>query len=103
MGNRQSGIAGALPVQALYSLAKLARFANVTRHVLRRVLRSNGVVFVHGGRSLFVPLSEIRRKIPPLWESICLAEEVRRGKRPTRSEAGGYRSPGATPTVRNQG
>ena len=79
MGDRKQRSAVQLQVQALYSVARLARFANVTRHVLRRVLRSNGVVLVNGGRSLFVPLSEIRRKIPPLWESLCLAEEVRRG------------------------
>ena len=49
-----------LEVQALYSLAALARSAHVTRDLLRRVLRTNGVQFVRGGRALFVPLSEIK-------------------------------------------
>jgi hypothetical protein len=68
---------GPLEVQAVYSLAALARFARVSRHALRRILRSSGVVLLNGGRSLFVPLSEIERKIPPLWESIRLAERTR--------------------------
>jgi hypothetical protein len=42
------------------------------------MLRSSGVVLLNGGRSLFVPLSEIERKIPPLWRSIFRAETVRR-------------------------
>jgi len=88
MGTRKQRSSVPLQVQELYSVARLARFANVTRHVLRRVLRSNGVVLLNGGRSLFVPLSEIQRKIPPLWESLCLAEEVRRGKKPAAAAPG---------------
>ncbi len=66
-----------LEVQALYSIAALARAVNVSTFTLRRLLRSNGVELVRGGRALFVPLSEIRRKIPPLWESLRAAEELR--------------------------
>lgn len=68
-----------LEVQALYSIATLARVARISTYQLRRVLRSNGIVFVRGGRALLVPLSEIRSKIPPLWESLCDAERARRG------------------------
>jgi hypothetical protein len=67
-----------LQVRALYSIAALARFGDVSTYVLRRVLRSNGVAFVRSGRALCVPMSEIRRKIPPLWESLQLVEELRR-------------------------
>ncbi|HEY1696051.1 MAG TPA: hypothetical protein VGG39_27980 [Polyangiaceae bacterium] len=70
-----------LPVQALYSVARLARFAHVTRHLLVRVLRSNGVVFVRGGRALFVPLSEIERKIPPLFDSIRRTDAIHTERR----------------------
>jgi hypothetical protein len=67
----------ALEVQALYSVAALARAANLTTYTLRRVLQANRVQFVRGGRALFVPLSEIRRRIPSLWESLRAAEQVR--------------------------
>jgi hypothetical protein len=67
-----------LEVQALYSIAALARIANVSTDLLRRVLRTNGVTFVHGGRALLVPLSELERKIPPLWESLRSASKLRR-------------------------
>ncbi len=75
---RRSHGEGALDVRALYSLAQLARVANVTRHTLRRLLRKNGVTLVRSGRSLFVPLAEIERRIPPLWESLRRLEELRR-------------------------
>ena len=60
-----------LSVQALYTLAQLVRFTrNTSIHALRRVLRANGVVFVRAGRTIYVPLSEIEKKIPALWESL---------------------------------
>jgi hypothetical protein len=74
---------GPLEVQAVYSVAALARVANVTPHLLRRVLRANDVVFVRAGRSVLVPLSEIESKIPPLWESIKAAEALRGETRET--------------------
>ena len=70
---------GALEVQALYSIAAIARVANVTPSLLRRVLRANGVELVRAGRAVLVPLSEIETKIPPLWESLKAAEMLRAG------------------------
>jgi hypothetical protein len=32
------------------------------------------------GRVYYVTLAEIRRKIPPLWESLQAVEELRRGR-----------------------
>jgi|HubBroStandDraft_6_1064221.scaffolds.fasta_scaffold1327434_1 hypothetical protein len=66
-----------LEVQAIYSIPALARVANVTQQTLRRLLDRNGVDVVVAGRSRYVPLSEIQRKIPPLWESIKAAEALR--------------------------
>jgi hypothetical protein len=76
-------------VRALYSVPALARMAHVSPDMLRRVLRSNGVTFLHAGRVLLVPLSEILKKIPPLWKTLESRELLRRGpcphcgKRPT--------------------
>ena len=65
-------------LRAWYSIAALAEFANVSRFELRRaLLRANGQ-FVRAGRAMFVPLSEVRKKIPNLFESICEIEERRR-------------------------
>ncbi len=66
-----------LDVQALYTVQALASIGNVSTRLLRRVLRANGVTFVRGGRALFVPLAEIQRKIPPLWESLHLVAQLR--------------------------
>ncbi len=68
-----------LELRALYSLPELARFANVSADRMRRLLRATGVEMVRSGRNLLVPLSEIERKIPPLWESIKTIEMVRHG------------------------
>lgn len=70
---------GTLEVQAFYSIARLARIANVTRHMMSRVLRANGITMMRAGRALFVPLSEIRERIPAFWDSLCAAEAARRG------------------------
>jgi hypothetical protein len=78
MHPRHDSRAEALEVRALYTIAALARVANVTRYRLRRLLRANGVRLVRTGRALFVPLSEIEKRIPPLWESLCSAEKMRR-------------------------
>jgi hypothetical protein len=68
-----------LEVRAFYSISALARIANVSTYMLRRLLRANGVVFLHAHRSLFVPLTEIQRKIPPLWECLCAGAKLRAG------------------------
>jgi hypothetical protein len=85
MRPREDSRPGALQLQAIYSIATLARFANVTPYLLRRVLRANGIEFVRGGRAVFVPLTEIQRKLPSVWESICTAERVRQGRARRRS------------------
>lgn len=78
MRAREDNLANGLRVQALYSVGALARLANVSTDLLRRILRANGVTLVRGGRVLSVPLAELQRKIPALWESLCLCEQLRR-------------------------
>ena len=65
-----------LEVRAYYSVPALARIGNVSTYTLRRVLRANDVVLVRARRALFVPLSEIQDRIPPLWKSICIIAEL---------------------------
>jgi hypothetical protein len=65
----RSGFA-ALEIRAFYSVAELARAAGVPAYKLLRLLRRCRVVFMHAGRAYYVPLSEIREKIPPLWRSL---------------------------------
>ncbi len=52
----------ALEVQALYSAAALARVANFSTDLLRRVLHANGIVFVRTERALLVPVSRPGRR-----------------------------------------
>jgi hypothetical protein len=70
-----------LEVQALYSIAALARAAHVHKRTLQRVLKANHVELLHAGRALFVPLSEIQRKIPALFASLQAAETIRQAAR----------------------
>jgi hypothetical protein len=78
MRPRQEGRRTSLEVRALYSLGELTRAAHVDIDRIRRLLRANGVRFVRAGRALLVPLSEIERKIPALWDSLLAAERLRR-------------------------
>ena len=66
-----------LEVRAFYSVPALARIGNASANRLRRLLRANGVTFISAGSALFVPLTEIQRKIPPLWDCLCLAAQTR--------------------------
>ena len=81
-----------LEVKAFYTLAELARAGNVTKYRLRRVLRASGVALLPGGGKILVPLALIRARIPTLWESIALAEQLRsagaRGPRSVKDRQG---------------
>jgi hypothetical protein len=70
---------GKLKVQALHSTAALARLANMTRQMLTRLLQVHHVQFVHLGRAVPVPMSQIEEKIPPLWENLYAVERARGG------------------------
>jgi hypothetical protein len=78
MSARAGGRGAALQVRAFYPVAELARAAGVPPYKLLRLMRRCRVVFIHSGRSFYVPLSEIQEKIPPLWRGICAAEDLRR-------------------------
>jgi hypothetical protein len=67
-----------LPVQALYSVAQLARAMGVTHRRLQRLLKIEEVQVFRVGRFLLVPLTELEEKVPPLWESVKAAESLRR-------------------------
>jgi hypothetical protein len=70
-----------LEPRVFYSVAELARAGNVPTYRLRRILRRHGVVFLRSGRAFYVPMAEIQRKIPSLWESLCALNGLRRGAR----------------------
>jgi hypothetical protein len=70
---------GPLQVQALYSVRALAQAANVTPHLMRRVLRAAHVETLRAQRAIFVPLTELEAKLPQLWASIQAAERLRFG------------------------
>ncbi|WP_394845165.1 hypothetical protein LZC95_50085 [Pendulispora brunnea] len=73
---------GPLNVEALYTMAQLCAVVGPswTEWSLSRLLEKNGVEFVRSGRAKFVPLCEIEKKIPSLWESLKAAEVLRRGR-----------------------
>jgi hypothetical protein len=57
-------------IRALYSIPGLAQAAGISRHQMARLLRANGVAFLRSGRALMVPLHEIMRRVPGLWQSL---------------------------------
>jgi hypothetical protein len=67
-----------LPLKVLYPATELAESIGISRHVLFELLRMQGVVVYRLGRVTLVPLSEIKDKLEPVWDAICLAELQRR-------------------------
>jgi hypothetical protein len=65
-------------LRAFYPVAELAHAVGVPPYKLLRLMRRCRLDFIHAGRSFYVPLSEIRDKIPSLWRGICAAEKLRR-------------------------
>jgi hypothetical protein len=67
-----------LPIQALYPLSDLARAMGVSHRRLQNLLKTAEVRVIRAGRFLYVPLTELEDKVPPLWDSIKAAETLRR-------------------------
>ena len=65
-------------LQAFYRLSELAEVARTTRYLMELLLRQAGVRSVRAGRSIVIPVSEIKEKIPLLWESLHTVHQARR-------------------------
>ena len=74
-----------LPLRALYPLGQLARAIGLSNRRLQHLLEKAGVEVLRSGWAKYVPLSELERKVRPLWEAIKSAEMIRR----TIEEGGG--------------
>jgi len=69
---------GSLELKAVYQIGELACLAHVSRYMMWKLLRARGVTCMRAGRISYIPLSEIREKIPGLFRSLCSVEEGRR-------------------------
>jgi len=67
-----------IALKPLYKLCELERLVHLSRYRLWRLLEDHGVKCISAGRVSYVPLSEIKEKIPTLWKSLCAALEGRR-------------------------
>jgi hypothetical protein len=68
-----------LPIQAVYTLAELARASSMSRGRLVRLFERIGIRTIRSGTLILVPLSELEEKAWPFWESIQTAAMLRRG------------------------
>ncbi len=66
-----------LELKALYTIEELCTAGRLTIHrdTLTKLLTARGVLFLHSGRNIYIPLSEVRDKIPALWESLTLIDD----------------------------
>lgn len=69
---------GEMKLPVLLTVRALAELGNVNVQLLRRLLRECGVRRVHAGARALIPMAEIERKIPLLFESLQLAVSMRR-------------------------
>jgi hypothetical protein len=66
-----------LELKPLYTALELARSLGVSRYRLVRLLEVRDVFVYRVGRDILVPLSEIRDKLQPLWDSLLENDEKR--------------------------
>jgi len=59
-----------MQLKAAYSVPELAEMSGLQVDRVRRMLVSNGVKTERNGRVIVVYLSQIKRAMPDLWESI---------------------------------
>jgi hypothetical protein len=62
----------------LYSAAELSETLGISRHVFDRLVRIRGIMVYRVGAVTLIPLSELKDKLEPVWEGICLAEKNRK-------------------------
>jgi len=69
---------GSAAMKPLYTLRELQKFARMSRYRVCRLLEDHDVKCIMAGRASYIPLSEIKEKLPTLWRSLCLAVEGQR-------------------------
>ena len=66
-----------LELKPLYTAVELAQSIGISRRRFMRLLVRQEVYFYRVGWDVFVPLSEIRDKLQPLWRSLLASNEKR--------------------------
>jgi hypothetical protein len=61
----------------MYPAMELAEAIGISRHRFFKLVRMQGIVTYGVGRATLIPLSEVKDKLEPVWDAICLAEELR--------------------------
>jgi hypothetical protein len=66
-------------VKALYTVSEIGKASGLTRFRVLRLMRLCHIELLSMGRSVYVPLSEIRRKLKPVWREIGEVQRVLKG------------------------
>ena len=83
-----------LELKAVYTALELARSLGISRYRLTRLLEAQDVLVYRIGRTVLVPVSEVRAKLQPLWESLLVRDEKRHeDERSPRSRCSSSRTP----------
>jgi hypothetical protein len=71
---------GRLPLKPLYTVSELSAATGLSRARVLRMLRACHVEPLRNGRSIYVPLTEIRHKMEPLWRQMSEVNDVLGGE-----------------------
>jgi hypothetical protein len=69
---------GEVKLPVLYTVRTLARLGNVSQPMSTQQLRERGGRRVNADRRVMIPMAEIERKIPLLFQSLQLVTSMRR-------------------------
>ncbi len=53
----------------------------MSRHVLLKLVRLQGILVYRVGAVTLIPLTEIKDKLEPVWDAICLAEKTENNRK----------------------
>lgn len=67
-----------MALKVLYTASELATSVGVSKHVLFKLVRLQGILVYRVGAVTLIPLTEIKEKLEPVWDAICLAEKNRK-------------------------
>jgi hypothetical protein len=78
MKDESASQTGSSALKPLYTLRELVKLARMSRYRVCQLLEDHDVKRITAGRASYIPLSEIKEKLPTPWRSLCLSIEGQR-------------------------
>jgi hypothetical protein len=68
-------------LKALYTLKELALAAGLSKHRMQKLLTAQNVFVFRAEGCVYVPATEVRDRLGPMWDAIVLVDATRAAKK----------------------